>query len=147
MSLSQQVQVRLDFMMGPTSAARVFDRVELAADALGAQGELRGACEAWVVGWDANASAPRNATGPVRQLVQESVLIMLGFLYSGPIGGEGDAEVVEDKVIEALLGWQPLGRAQPLSLRGSRLMSFDGDRQMLFRQVVFETSRQRVALG
>jgi hypothetical protein len=144
-SLTRQVQARLDTMLGPSSPAQMFHRVGVAADAMAVGGELRTPIEAWVVSFDTDAAGPRNATGPIRQLVKESVLIMLGFLYSGHIGEEGDPELVEDAVITALMGWVPDGRADSLSLRGSRLMSFDSDKQILFRQVVFETSRQRVA--
>jgi hypothetical protein len=145
-SLTTQVKVRLDTLLGPASVARVFSQVGVAADALTAAGELRTPTEAWVVSWDSDAAAPRTATGPIRQLVKESVLVMLGFLYSGPVGGESDPEAVEDAVVAALLGWVPDGRAIGMSLRGSRLMSFDGDKQILFRQVIFETSRQRVGM-
>jgi hypothetical protein len=146
MNLTKQVQDRLDAMLGPGSPAGILDRVALAADALTAQGQLRGAAEAWIVTWDSDAAKPRAGTGPIRQLVREKVMIMLGFLYAGPIGADVEPETVENHVIDALLGWLPVGRAQGLELIGSRLMSFDADRQLLFRQVVFETSRQRVGM-
>lgn len=144
MSLVRQVKERLEATLGPSSVAHVFDRVSVAADALIAGGELKQPVEAWIVSFDTDAAKPRAATGPVRQLVTESVLVMLGFLYAGHDGSLVEPEDVEGQVIEALLGWVPNGRAKPMELRGSRLMTFDGDQQALFRQVVFETAVSRV---
>jgi hypothetical protein len=144
MSLVKSVRDRLSALVA-TGPSAPLHRVETAADVLAAQGELRAPVEAWVLGWDTNADAPRNATGPIRQLVKESVMVMIGFLYAGGDGSVVEPEDVEEAIIVALLGWLPPDRAEPLSLRGSRLLRFDGESGTLFRQVVFETSRQRVA--
>lgn len=145
-SLVDAVRDRLEALCA-TGPNAPLHGVYKAGDALAARGELRAPVEAWVLSWDSAAKPPRNATGPIRQLVDESVMVMLGFLYAGPSGADVDPEAIEDGVIAALLGFTPPDRALPLSLRGSRLMTFDGENGVLFRQVVFETSRQLVAAG
>jgi hypothetical protein len=142
MSLVQSVVDRLGARCadGPSAPLHGVGR---AADLMAARGELRRPVEAWVMGWDVEAASPRAATGPTRQLARESVIVLIGFLFAGPAGGAAEPETVEDAVVEALLGWTPPDRAEPLALRGARLLSFDAGAGTLFRQVVFETARAR----
>lgn len=145
MSLVSDVAGRLQAQVA-TGPAAPLASVSTVGDVMAARGELRRPVEAWVMAWDSDARAPRNATGPLRQQETESVMVMIGWLYAGATGGGIDPEEVQDAVVAALLGWTPPGRAAPLRLRGARLVSFDADTQTLFRQVVFETERLRVAV-
>jgi hypothetical protein len=147
MALTGDIRDRLEQRCA-TGPAAPLHQVRLAASALAVAGELKAPVEAWVLSWDSVARPPAAATGVLRQLDRESVIVLIGFLYAGAAGAPGavEPEEVQDAVIEALLGWVPPGRASPLELRGSRLLSFDGARGTLFRQVVFETQRFRSAV-
>lgn len=140
MGLATEVKDRLTARAsGPN---RPLDAVRLAADAMAAKGELKRPVEAWVLAMDAKAGVPSTATGPVRQQVEETVIVLVGYLYARGLGNAAtDPEAVEQVVLDALLGWTPPSRRVPLHLRSIQLLSFDGERGVMFRQLVFGTQR------
>jgi hypothetical protein len=112
----------------------LFKKLALAADFVGAKGQIAVTPTAWVLPSGKRAGDPINEVGPMHQRVRQAFTIIIGFARAGAEGGGriDEFEDVEEQLIDALLGWQPEGAVDPFVFSGSDLIGWEPDKQTIF---------------